>query len=276
MDVLRRTISDIHAFNGAMTLLIDHDVDLIQAVCSSTMVLDFGSLVTSWPDARGAQRSQGAGGLSRGGGSGMSVVDQPLTVTAAGNKRVVDDLSLRLEPEKITALLGPNGAGKSSLVLALAGVSADRGRWDRDRRAARWRGRRRRRFVRRVLRPCPEGHRVLPGMSVHDNLLAAGFGHTAQRAADAVEDVYGIFPELAERKAQKAGSMSGGQQQMLALGQALVRGRIHPRRRDVARSPPLIVKRLMGVCRLAAEGTGIILLIEQFTQIALQIATECT
>jgi branched-chain amino acid transport system ATP-binding protein len=49
VDVLRRTISDIHAFNGAMTLLIDHDVDLIQAVCTSTMVLDFGSLVTSGP-----------------------------------------------------------------------------------------------------------------------------------------------------------------------------------------------------------------------------------
>ena len=49
VDVLRRTISDIHAFNGAMTLLIDHDVDLIQAVCASTMVLDFGSLVTSGP-----------------------------------------------------------------------------------------------------------------------------------------------------------------------------------------------------------------------------------
>ena len=49
VEILRRTISDIHAFNGATTLLIDHDVDLIQAVCSSTMVLDFGSLVTSGP-----------------------------------------------------------------------------------------------------------------------------------------------------------------------------------------------------------------------------------
>ncbi|MBX9458019.1 MAG: ATP-binding cassette domain-containing protein [Rhizobium sp.] len=49
VEVLRRTISDMHAFNGAMTLLIDHDVDLIQAVCASTMVLDFGSLVTSGP-----------------------------------------------------------------------------------------------------------------------------------------------------------------------------------------------------------------------------------
>ena len=49
MDILRRTIMDIHAFNGAMTLLIDHDVDLIQAVCSSTMVLDFGSLVVAGP-----------------------------------------------------------------------------------------------------------------------------------------------------------------------------------------------------------------------------------
>jgi branched-chain amino acid transport system ATP-binding protein len=119
----------------------------------------------------------------------------------------------------------------------------------------------------------PEGHRVLTGLSVHDNLLAAGFGHGAKEAEAAVEDVYGVFPELAERKAQRAGSLSGGQQQMLALGQALVaRPKFILADEMSLGLSPLIVKRLMGVVvKLAEQGTGI-LLIEQFTNIALKIA----
>jgi branched-chain amino acid transport system ATP-binding protein len=201
----------------------------------------------------------------------MSVVISDLSVRRGG-KLVIDGLSLVLEPGKITALLGPNGAGKSSLVLALAGVlpiekgvvqvggKAMAGQAPEAIRAA-------------GLAAVPEGHRVLSGMSVHDNLLAAGFGHSAGVAAQAVEDVYGIFPELAERKAQKAGSMSGGQQQMLALGQALVaRPKFILADEMSLGLSPLIVKRLMGVVvKLAEQGTGI-LLIEQFTHIALRIA----
>lgn len=201
----------------------------------------------------------------------MSVVISDLSVRR-GNKLVIDALSLTLEPGKITALLGPNGAGKSSLVLALAGVlpiekgavqiggQAMAGQAPEVIRAA-------------GLAAVPEGHRVLSGMSVHDNLLAAGFGHSASVATQAVNDVYGIFPELAERKAQKAGSMSGGQQQMLALGQALVaRPKFILADEMSLGLSPLIVKRLMGVVvKLAEQGTGI-LLIEQFTHIALRIA----
>ena len=201
----------------------------------------------------------------------MSVVITDLTVRR-GNKKVVDALSLTLEPGKITALLGPNGSGKSSLVLALAGVLpveagtvaiAGRSMDGQSPEAIRAAG----------LAAVPEGHRVLSGMSVHDNLLAAGFGHSARIAAQAVDDVYGIFPELAERKGQKAGSMSGGQQQMLALGQALVaRPKFILADEMSLGLSPLIVKRLMGVIvKLAQQGTGI-LLIEQFTHIALRIA----
>lgn len=189
-----------------------------------------------------------------------------------GNKLAVDDLSLTLEAGRITALLGPNGAGKSTLVLALAGVlPIESGTVEIDGKVMSARAPEAIRAA--GLAAVPEGHRVLSGLSVHDNLLAAGFGHSAPVAREAVEDVYGVFPELAERKGQKAGSMSGGQQQMLALGQALVaRPKFILADEMSLGLSPLIVKRLMGVVvKLAEQGTGI-LLIEQFTHIALKLA----
>ena len=121
----------------------------------------------------------------------------------------------------------------------------------------------------------PEGHQVLSGLSVEDNLQAAGFQHSPRQIASIIADVLSIFPELLERRNQKAGTMSGGQQQMLALGQALVaRPKFILADEMSSGLAPLIVKRLMGVvAKLATQGTGI-LLIEQFTQIALQLANE--
>mgnify|MGYP000276446382 CR=1 FL=1 len=191
-----------------------------------------------------------------------------------GNKLAVDDLSLTLERGRITALLGPNGAGKSSLVLALAGVlPIESGTVEIDGQPMT--GRPPEAIRAAGLAAVPEGHRVLAGLTVHDNLLAAGFGHKAAIADQAVADVYAIFPELAERQAQRAGSMSGGQQQMLALGQALVaRPKFILADEMSLGLSPLIVKRLMAVLvRLAEQGTGI-LLIEQFTHIALKLAGE--
>ena len=191
-----------------------------------------------------------------------------------GHKKAVDDVSFDLESGRITALLGPNGAGKSSLVLALAGlVPLDAGEIEaggvslvgRSPEAIRKAG------VAAVL----EGHRVLSGLSVDDNLRAAGFVHSRAVLKTALDDVYDIFPELAERKGQKAGSMSGGQQQMLSLGQAVVsRPKFILADEMSLGLAPLIVKRLMSVItRLASEGTGV-LLIEQFTHIALKLATD--
>ena len=137
-----------------------------------------------------------------------------------GNKLAVDNLSLTLEAGKITALLGPNGAGKSSLVLALAGVlPIESGSVELDGKAVAGKAPE---VIRSAgLAAVPEGHRVLSGLTVHDNLLAAGFGHRSAVAEAAVADVYAIFPELSERKAQLAGSMSGGQQQRVAIARAL-------------------------------------------------------
>ncbi|WP_137155638.1 ABC transporter ATP-binding protein [Rhizobium sp. FKL33] len=193
-----------------------------------------------------------------------------------GNKRAVDDFSLTLQSGRITALLGPNGAGKSTLVLALAGVlPIESGAIDIDGRSMA--GQPPETIRAAGLAAVPEGHRVLSGLSVLDNLRAAGFVHSRIDAESAVEDVFDIFPELAERKAQLAGSMSGGQQQMLALGQALVaRPKFILADEMSLGLSPLIVKRLMGVLVRLAEGGAGVLLIEQFTHIALKVASEAS
>jgi branched-chain amino acid transport system ATP-binding protein len=191
-----------------------------------------------------------------------------------GRKSVVDDVSLRLETGRITALLGPNGAGKSSLVHALAGLlPAAGGRIESD--GASLVGRSPEAIRGAGIAAVLEGHRVLSGLSVDDNLQAAGFNHSRITLKGAIREVYDIFPELAERKGQRAGSMSGGQQQMLSLGQAIVcRPKFILADEMSLGLAPLIVKRLMSVIsRLASQGTGI-LLIEQFAHVALQLATD--
>ena len=189
-----------------------------------------------------------------------------------GNKAVADDLSITVESGSITALLGPNGAGKSSLVLALAGVlPVEKGSVTID--GVTLTGRSPEAIRRAGLAAVPEGHRVLAGLSVDDNLRAAGFSHSPSALHPILDEVYATFPELAERRPQKAGSMSGGQQQMLAIGQALVAKPSFVLIDEMSLGlAPLIVKRLMGVLdSLAASGVGV-LLIEQFTHLALQHA----
>ena len=189
-------------------------------------------------------------------------------------RRMVSDITFRLQPGEVTAVLGANGAGKSELVRGLAGMLPVTGRRiaadgtdltgagpDVIRAAG--------------VAAVPEGHRVFTRLSVDDNLRAAGAGLGAGALEDALADTYGVFPELAERKGQRAGTMSGGQQQMLALGHALM---CRPRYLLIDEMSlglaPLVVKRLMGVVGdLKAGGVGI-LLIEQFTDLALGIAEQ--
>lgn len=190
-----------------------------------------------------------------------------------GGRVVVDDVNLTVRPGEVTALLGANGAGKSSLVLGMAGVirplggSVKMGTRElvgvapHKVRAA-------------GLAAVPEGHRVLTELSVIDNLRAAGAMHSRPDADDAVEEALEVFPELRERLDQAAGTLSGGQQQMVALGQALV-GRPSFLIADELSLglAPVIVGRLVEALRsIVAKGTGV-LLIEQFTTVALQLAT---
>ncbi|MCB1360174.1 MAG: ATP-binding cassette domain-containing protein [Rhodobacter sp.] len=200
----------------------------------------------------------------------MSLIVKDLSVVKAGQV-AVSGVSLRIEPGQVTAVLGANGAGKSELVLGLAGMlPLASGTVEADGVALAGKGPD---VIRRAgVAAVPEGHRVLTRLSVDDNLRAAGSILT-DGAEQTLADTYALFPELAERKGQIAGTMSGGQQQMLALGHAMM---ARPRYLLIDEMSlglaPLVVKRLMGFVEgLKARGVGI-LLIEQFTDLALGVS----
>lgn len=210
----------------------------------------------------------------------MSTTDGVLIVeglsVARGGRTVVDGVDLVVTPGEVTALLGANGAGKSSLVLGISGViqplagSAKVGSVDLVGMAPH-------KIRAAGVAAVPEGHRVLTELSVIDNLQAAGTMLSRSDADTAVEDALVIFPELRERLDQLAGTMSGGQQQMLALAQALVsRPSILIADELSLGLAPVIVRRLVEALKvIVAGGTGV-LLIEQFTTVALQLATNAS
>lgn len=202
----------------------------------------------------------------------MTLTVQDLSVVAGG-RRVVQGVSLTVAPGQVTAVLGANGAGKSELVRAVAGMlPVAGGRITLD--GADLTGARPEAVRRAGVAAVPEGHRVFTRLNVEDNLRAAGT-ILPQGLEARLADTYALFPELAERKGQLAGTLSGGQQQMLALGHALMAGPRYLLIDEMSLGlAPLIVKRLMGLVGvLTARGVGI-LLIEQFTDLALGVAQD--
>jgi branched-chain amino acid transport system ATP-binding protein len=193
-------------------------------------------------------------------------------VMVRGTKVAVNGIKLRVQPGRITVLLGPNGAGKTSTVLGISGVvepafgeiwmnGVDMKGKDPD-------------AIRRSgIATVPEGHQVLREMTVQDNLRVAGGELTRTDLAAAMQHTLTLFPELQSRLQQPAGDLSGGQQQMVAIAQALM---VTPKFLVIDELSfglaPLIVARLVPVIRqIAANGIGV-LLIEQFTQLALSLA----
>lgn len=196
---------------------------------------------------------------------------QDLTV-ARGGKPVVHGLSLSVRPGEIAALIGANGAGKSSTIMALAGAIPVAGG------LVTWQGRNitnqpADRIRRNGIALVPEGHPVLGALSVLDNLRAAASHLPAREVANAVDRALALFPELTLRLQVPASALSGGQKQMVLLGQAIISG---PRlllidELSLGLAPAVVSRLADTLVTLAAEGIGI-LLIEQFTTLALKLA----
>jgi len=185
--------------------------------------------------------------------------------------------SLHVRPTEVVALIGGNGAGKSTLLSAIAGlVRPASGEVVLDGRPI---GRERAdRIVHAGIALVPEGRHVFKPLSVEDNLLLGAYHRyrlEARRTIRAeIDEIFSLFPVLGERRRQPAGMLSGGEQQMLALGRALLaRPRVLLLDEPSMGLAPIVVKEIFErIARLRAERGMTILLVEQNARGALQIA----
>lgn len=190
-----------------------------------------------------------------------------------GGVQALQGLSLTVDDGEIVALLGNNGAGKTTTLSAVSGLvrpSAGRIRHDGQdltRISAP-------KIVARGVVQVPEGRRVFSTLTVHENLLLGG--HLVRESAELsrrVDKVYGLLPRLAERRTQQGGTLSGGEQQMLAIGRALVAGPSLLMLDEPSMGlAPLLVGAVMDVIREINAGGTSVLLVEQNATAALKIA----
>jgi branched-chain amino acid transport system ATP-binding protein len=191
---------------------------------------------------------------------------------ARGGRPVLRSVSITIPPGEVTALLGPNGAGKSTLVLAVGGVlRPTSGRvklGDTDLT------RRRPEQVRAAgVAIVPEGRQLLPNLTVEENLRVATYALRREDARSGVAHALELFPELQRRWRIPTRSLSGGEQQMVVLAQALVSRPQYVLVDELSLGlAPIVVQRLVPVLEsVAASGVGV-LLIEQFAHVALGLA----
>jgi len=190
-----------------------------------------------------------------------------------GKARAVNGATVRVARGSITAIVGPNGAGKTTLLKAVCGLQHLRSgqiRWD----GARIDGRPSREIAALGIAHVPEGRRVFGKMSVLENLRLGGYLRTnAAEVARTLETVFAAFPRLKERETQRAGSLSGGEQQMLAIGRALMASPTLIMADEMSQGlAPVIVqdvyRRLLEVNRQGVT----ILLVEQNARLAFKLA----
>ncbi len=189
-----------------------------------------------------------------------------------GDTDVLRGIELKVEAGEIVAVLGSNGVGKSTLNRTISGIVRARAgtiRFDgaaieRERPAA---------IVKRGLIHVPEGRRIFPNLSVNENLDLGSYRRAAARRAVNRERVFAIFPHLYERRTQRAGTLSGGEQQMLAVGRGLM---AEPRllildEPSLGLSPLLVEELFALIARIHADGVAV-LLVEQNVMQSLEIA----
>ncbi|WP_119153269.1 ABC transporter ATP-binding protein [Caldimonas tepidiphila] len=191
-----------------------------------------------------------------------------------GSFRALDSVSLHAKPGELVVLLGANGAGKSSLFLTISGIHRAASGSIRfgERELV---GMRPAQIVEAGLVQCPEGRKLFPGMSVLKNLTLGAYVHRKDKAGiqRSLDEVFELFPILKQKQDDPAGSLSGGQQQMVAIGRAMLsRPKVLLLDEPSLGLAPLVVKQMFEVIqRINREGTTV-LLAEQNAYSALRIA----
>ncbi|WP_308621029.1 ABC transporter ATP-binding protein [uncultured Desulfovibrio sp.] len=196
-----------------------------------------------------------------------------------GGIQAVQGVSLSIPHGAIVTLIGANGAGKSSIIRSVAGLNKTISGEILFRRHAgeaqvSLMGLRPEDMVRRGIALSPEGRRILPHLTVEENLLLGAYSRDDKDGiASDMEWVYSLFPRLRERSWQKGGTLSGGEQQMLAVGRALMsRPDLLMLDEPSLGLAPLLVREIFGIIRKINEDGKTVLLVEQNAYAALSVA----
>jgi branched-chain amino acid transport system ATP-binding protein len=189
-----------------------------------------------------------------------------------GKVRALRGVTLSVPERQIVSIVGSNGAGKSTVlktVMGLLPLTSGEIRWG-DQRLDRLSPPR---IVRAGVSICPEGRRLFPEMTVQENLRMGGYQRDRARVAAGLEEAYAYFPVLAERRGSPAGSLSGGQQQMLAIGRALMSGpRLLLLDEPSLGLAPLVVRDIARIIQaIHARGVSVVL-VEQNARMALRLS----
>ncbi|MHB1444671.1 MAG: ATP-binding cassette domain-containing protein [Acidimicrobiales bacterium] len=310
-DQLGQILTEL-AGGGMAVLLVEHDMRLVMGVCRRVTVLDFGRVIAEGPAAAvradplvqaaylGTAETEGRTGAASsviGAGAGVATaIPAPAPVAASatpasqvasatpalelvdvragyGRIEVVHGVSLSVARGTVTTLLGPNGAGKSTLLRVISGrLPTGGGSVRLDGRDVG--GQPPQRRARDGLCTVPEGRPIFPNLTVAENIVMFTFRSRRLRTAALEEQAYARFPVLGERRRQLAGTLSGGEQQMLAIARALL---TVPRVLLVDELSmglaPIVVEQLYDSISAMVRAEGLsVLMVEQFAETALAVA----
>jgi branched-chain amino acid transport system ATP-binding protein len=189
-----------------------------------------------------------------------------------GDMTAVQELTLNIPEGEITAMLGANGAGKSSTIMCIAGhvtvMSGNIIYGEKEITRATPMAR-----VKAGIAVVPEGRRLFPSLTVKENLIVGGYSQSRENSREGIDRVLTLFPRLGERLKQLAGSLSGGEQQMLSIGRAMMS---NPKLLLIDELSLGLMPKIIDLCYKAItelKKNGLtILLVEQSTQLALEVA----
>ena len=202
----------------------------------------------------------------------MALLRLEHVVSNYGSINALRDISFEVGEGEIVTLIGANGAGKTTTMNTIAGLKdlnggkiyyadQDISRWDTQTK------------VKNGIVLSPEGRQVFPEFSVLDNLLMGGYLQSKEANQQTLKTVYELFPRLEERSAQAAGTLSGGEQQMLAVGRAMMgKPRLMMLDEPFMGLAPMVVKEIFHLIQRIRDMGTTVLLVEQNARVALKIS----